>query len=118
MYIYTANVSESGNKLPAPILSLFPTDPKFNPLKFTSDELNEFNDQHVLMKQVRSSMAANNNRERYHVHQELLRTIIVVSVCLMVVTCIQVELMRIWAVQRPDLNRLQKTITLPTRKRV
>jgi hypothetical protein len=69
-------VSESGNKLPAPILSLFPTDPKFNPLKFTSDELNEFNDQHVLMKQVRSSMAANNNRERYHVHQELLRTII------------------------------------------
>jgi hypothetical protein len=69
-------VSESGNKLPAPILSIFPTDPKFNPLKFTSDELDEFNDQHVLMKQVRSSMAANNNSDRYHVHQELLRTII------------------------------------------
>jgi len=35
-----------------------------------------------------------------------------VSCLLLVVTCIQVELiMRIWALQRPDLNRLQKTIT-------
>jgi hypothetical protein len=69
-------VSESGIDLPPPILSIFPTDPKFNPLKFSSEELDEFNDQHVLMKQVRSSMAANNNSDRYHVHQELLRTII------------------------------------------
>jgi hypothetical protein len=69
-------VSESGNDLPAPILSMFPTDSKFNPLKFTSDELIEFNAQHELMRQVRSSMAVNNNSERYHVHQQLLRTII------------------------------------------
>ena len=69
-------VSESGIDLPPPILSIFPTDPKFNPLKFTPDELIEFNDQHEIMKQVRSSMAVNNARERYHVHQQLLRTII------------------------------------------
>jgi hypothetical protein len=68
-------VSESGNVLPAPILSKFPTDLEFNPLKFTPEELTEFNDQHEIMKQVqvRSSMAVNNARERYHVHQQLLR---------------------------------------------
>ena len=48
--------------------------------------------------------------------------IVVSPVCLlMVVTCIQVELMRIWALQRPDLNRLQKTdlnICPPARKSV
>jgi len=32
-------VSESGNVLPAPILSKFPTDPKFVPLKFTQEIL-------------------------------------------------------------------------------
>ena len=68
-------VSESGHTLPAPILTRFPTDLKFNPLKFTSEELNEFNDQHELIQQVRSSKAVNNGSERYHVHQELLRPI-------------------------------------------
>jgi hypothetical protein len=33
------------------------------------------------------------------------------SCLLLSAVCIQVELMRIWALQRPDLNRLQKTIT-------
>ena len=68
-------VSESGHTLPAPILTRFPTDLKFNPLKFTSEELNEFNNQHELIQQVRSSKAVNNGSERYHVHQELLRPI-------------------------------------------
>jgi hypothetical protein len=40
------------------------------------------------------------------------------SSLLLVVTCIQVELMRIWALQRPDLNRLQRqTLTMSARKK-
>jgi hypothetical protein len=68
-------VSESGSILPTPILSVFPTDPKFNPLKFTPDELTEFNAQNGTMQHVCSCMAINKGLERYHVHQQLIHVI-------------------------------------------
>ncbi len=70
-------VTELGIPVPPPVLSVFPTDPRFGPLKFTVDELNEFDHhQNNYMKKVRRNKAENNDPERYHVHQELIRTII------------------------------------------
>jgi hypothetical protein len=64
-------VSEEGNILPPLELKQFPTHTLFGPLKFTVQELAEWNLQSESKQMVRSTKLAHDGQQ-YHVHQELI----------------------------------------------
>jgi hypothetical protein len=65
-------VTVTGENCQPPLLRVFPTDPLFGPLKFTDDELVEFDLQTPNKQLVRSTKLSQSGEERYHLHQELL----------------------------------------------
>ena len=64
-------VSDEGHILPPLELKLFPTHTLFVPLKFTEEELAEWNLQLESKQMVRSTKLAHDGQQ-YHVHQELI----------------------------------------------
>ncbi len=65
------SVSGLGVAIPPPDLQVFPTDAIFSSLKFTDEEMEEWNELSDFKQRVQSTMVAPNGNQ-YHVHQELI----------------------------------------------